>query len=228
MIDCPSPNQDDRGAAISAVVLHYTGMQSADAALRRLVDPEAKVSAHYMIAEDGTVCRLVPEERRAWHAGVSYWRGQTGLNATSVGIEIVNPGHEFDYRPFTEPQMAALLPLLAGIVARWSVVPGMVIGHSDIAPRRKQDPGELFDWRLLARHGLALGPPDSTVDPHWTDAGFVQALGRFGYEIEDPLLSTVAFQRHFRPSNVDGVIDGETRAALLSLLIQEERGAGSE
>ena len=229
MIDCPSPNQDDRGGvAIDCVVLHYTGMQSADAALARLTDPEAKVSAHYMIAEDGTVLRLVPEERRAWHAGASFWRGVAGLNASSIGIEIVNPGHEFGYRPFSEPQMSTLLPLLSEIVARWQVVPGMVVGHSDIAPRRKQDPGELFDWALLARHELALGPPTARVDPHWTDPGFAQALHRFGYEIDDVAASTVAFQRHFRPSKVDGVIDGETRAALLALLIQEERGGASE
>lgn len=224
MIDCPSPNQNDRGGAtVSMIVLHYTGMESAEAALQRLTDPQAEVSAHYMVAEDGTVCRLVPEEKRAWHAGVSYWRGQTGLNSISVGIEIVNPGHEFGYRPFTEPQMGALLPLVSEIAARWQVKPAMVVGHSDIAPRRKQDPGELFDWALLARHKLALGPLPARADPHWTDAGFLQALHRFGYEIDDPQASVVAFQRHFRPSNVDGVIDGETRAVLLSLLIQDEQ-----
>lgn len=228
MIDCPSPNQDERnGASVSMIVLHYTGMETADAALRRLTDPEAKVSAHYMLAEDGTVMRLVPEDRRAWHAGLSYWRGETGLNAISVGIEIVNPGHEFGYRPFSEPQMDALVPLIADIVSRWGIPPVMVVGHSDIAPRRKQDPGELFDWALLARHKLALGPVPAFADPHWTDPGFLQALHRFGYEIDDPVASTVAFQRHFRPSNVDGVIDGETRATLLALLIQDERGDGS-
>lgn len=223
MIDCPSPNFDERdGTPVTILVLHYTGMESAAAALERLTDPAAKVSSHYLVAEDGTVMRLVSEDRRAWHAGASFWRGVRNVNSASVGIEIVNPGHEFGYRPFTEPQMDAVLRLVADIVARHAIPPANVVGHSDVAPARKDDPGELFDWALLARHGLALGPVKPLADPHWTDAGTVMALERFGYDVADPVAAVRAFQRHFRPAKVDAVIDGETRAILLALLIGDE------
>lgn len=225
MIDCPSPNHDARALPVSMVVLHYTGMQSGTAALQRLTDAEAKVSAHYMIAEDGNVLRLVDEDRRAWHAGKSFWRGITDVNSASIGIEIVNPGHEFGYRPFPEPQMDALVPLLSEIMKRHGIRPGNVVGHSDVAPARKADPGELFDWPRLARLGLAAAVPDTIADPHWTDAGMYLALERFGYDASDGPAAVVAFQRRFRPSNIDGVVDGETRAILLGLLLttpQEE------
>lgn len=225
IIEAPSPNFDDRDQPISIAVLHYTGMQDAASAIARLRDPEARVSAHYVIAEDGQILRLVPEDKRAWHAGLSYWRGKTALNAHSVGIEIVNPGHEFGYRPFPREQMDALLPLLAGIVRRYNIAPANVVGHSDIAPTRKEDPGELFDWALLARHGLAIPRPTGPLaDPHWTDGGFLLALERWGYDIRDPRAATIAFQRRFRPELLDGVIDGECRAILLQLLLDRERG----
>jgi N-acetylmuramoyl-L-alanine amidase len=218
-IDCPSPNHDERMLPVSMVVLHYTGMQSATAALQRLTDPEAKVSAHYMIAEDGTVLRLVDENHRAWHAGKAFWRGVNDVNSASVGIEIVNPGHEFGYRPFPEPQMDALLPLLADIVKRHGVKPGNVVGHSDVAPARKEDPGELFDWPRLAKLGLATPTPKPLADPHWTPAGTLLALERYGYDVTVELAAIRAFQRRFRPANIDGIADGETRAILLALLL---------
>lgn len=225
IIDCLSPNFDERDQAISMVVLHYTGMRDAESAIARLRDPEARVSAHYLIAEDGQVLRMVAEEKRAWHAGLSSWRGIHGVNAASIGIEIVNPGHEFGYRPFTEQQMASLLPLLAGIVERHHIARANVVGHSDVAPARKQDPGELFDWALLARHRLAVARPTrGLVDPHWTDAGFLLALERYGYDVRDALAAAVAFQRRFRPELLDGTIDGECRAILLALLLDRERG----
>ena len=225
IIEAPSPNFDERDQPVSIVVLHYTGMQDAASAIARLRDPEARVSAHYVIAEDGQVLRLVPEEKRAWHAGRSYWRGRQMLNGASIGIEIVNPGHEFGYRPFPEEQMEALLPLLAGIVRRYNIAPANVVGHSDIAPTRKEDPGELFDWALLARHGLAIPRPTrGLVDPHWTDGGFLLALERWGYDVRDPRAATIAFQRRFRPELLDGTIDGECRAILLQLLLDRERG----
>jgi N-acetylmuramoyl-L-alanine amidase len=225
IIDSPSPNFDERNAAVSMVVLHYTGMKDAESAIARLRDPEARVSAHYLIAEDGGIVRLVPEDKRAWHAGLSWWRGVQGVNACSIGIEIVNPGHEFGYRPFTGAQMEALLPLLAGIVERHQVPPANVVGHSDVAPARKQDPGELFDWGRLARHGLAVPRPTrNLVDPHWTDGGFLLALERWGYDVRDPAKAVIAFQRRFRPELLDGMIDGECRAILLQLLLDRERG----
>lgn len=224
IIDCPSPNFDERDHPVSMIVLHYTGMEDAASAIERLRDPEAKVSCHYLVAEDGQVLRMVAEEKRAWHAGRSWWRGIANVNAASIGIEIVNPGHEFGYRPFPDEQMEALVPLVAGIAARHGVAPADVVGHSDVAPARKQDPGELFDWARLARHGLALARPTrGLVDPLWTDGGFLLALERFGYDVTDPLAATVAFQRRFRPELIDGTIDGESRAILLSLLLDRER-----
>src|SRR5579863_873471 len=132
------------------VVLHYTGMQTGHAALARLRDPAAKVSAHYLVEEDGRVFALVPEERRAWHAGKSFWRGETDINARSVGVEIVNPGHEWGYRPFPDPQIAAVIELLGDIRSRWTIEDARLVGHSDVAPDRKEDPGELFPWRRLS------------------------------------------------------------------------------
>ena len=225
MIETPSPNFDERTMPVSILVLHYTGMPDAAGAIARLTDPEAKVSAHYLIAEDGQVLRLVQENKRAWHAGKSHWRGIDNLNSASIGIEIVNPGHEFGYRPFPEAQIDALIPLVSDIVQRHGITRGNVVGHSDIAPARKQDPGELFPWHRLAKLRLALPrPTKNLMDPHWSDAGFLLALNRFGYDITDPLAATVAFQRRFRPELLDGTIDGECRAILLALLLPKPTG----
>lgn len=226
IIDSPSPNFDDRTLPVSILVLHYTGMADATSAFRRLTDPAAKVSSHYLIAEDGQICRLVEEGKRAWHAGKSYWRGVTDINSASIGIELVNPGHEFGYRPFPEEQMASLVTLMMGIVPRYGITRGNIVGHSDIAPTRKEDPGELFDWERLAKLRLALPRPAKYLtDPHWTDGGFLLALERFGYDILDQAAAVRAFQRRFRPENLDGVIDGECRAILLSLLTGGDKGA---
>ena len=225
IIDTPSPNFDERTLPVSMIVLHYTGMQTAQAAIDRLRDPEAKVSAHYLIAEDGTILRMVAEGKRAWHAGKSRWRGIEDVNSASIGIEIVNPGHEFGYRPFLEEQIDALFPLVADITERHGITRGNVVGHSDIAPTRKQDPGELFPWDKLARLNLALArPEDATTDPEWTDSAFLIALERFGYDIDDKLAAVVAFQRRFRPELIDGTIDGQSRAILFRLLLDREQG----
>ena len=225
IIDCPSPNFDERDQPVSIAVLHYNGIEDAASANARLRDPESRVSCHYLVAEDGQVLRMVAEDKRAWHAGQSYWRGVHGVNGASIGIEIVNPGHEFGYRPFPAEQMEALVPLLAGIVERHQIPRANVVGHSDVAPARKQDPGELFDWALLARHRLAVARPTrGLVDPLWTDGGFLLALERYGYDVRDSLAATVAFQRRFRPELIDGTIDGECRALLLQLLLDRERG----
>ena len=226
IIDRPSPNFDERRLPVSIIVLHYTGMVDAASALRRLTDPAAKVSSHYLIAEDGQIVRLVPETKRAWHAGQAHWRGIDDVNSASIGIELVNPGHENGYRPFSAPQMDALLPLMAGIVGRYGVTRGNIVGHSDVAPARKDDPGELFDWERLAKLRLALPRPRKHLtDPLWSDASFLLALGRFGYEVVDREAAVRAFQRRFRPERVDGVIDGECRATLLSLLTGGDKGA---
>ncbi len=215
-----SPNFDERALPVSMIVLHYTGMPDAEGAIARLTSPESKVSAHYVVTEEGAVLQLVDEQARAWHAGKSYWRGISDVNSASVGIEIVNPGHEFGYRPFPDDQIAALIPLVAEIKARHGIGRGNVVGHSDIAPTRKEDPGELFPWPALARRRLALPSPErDLMDPYWTDAGFYLALERFGYDISDNLKATIAFQRRFRPERIDGIVDGECRAKLLALLL---------
>jgi N-acetylmuramoyl-L-alanine amidase len=233
LIEAPSPNFDARTAPPDMIVLHYTGMVSGEAAIARLRDPEARVSSHYMVEEDGRVFRLVAEERRAWHAGASFWRGRTDVNGASIGIEIVNPGHEFGYRPFPEPQVAAVIELLGEIRTRWTIDDGDIVGHSDVAPERKVDPGELFPWKRLAEagHGLwadATAAPGAPLGVRDSGAGVfaLQAgLTRLGYdcapsgEYELRTCAVVsAFQRHWRPERVDGVADGETRARLMALL----------
>jgi N-acetylmuramoyl-L-alanine amidase len=219
-VDCPSPNFDERALPVSIIVLHYTGMPDCQGALDRMTSPEAKVSAHYCVDEDGTVYKLVDETKRAWHAGRSYWRGVTDINSASVGIEVVNPGHEFGYRPFPDEQIAALIPLVSDIKERHGISRGNVVAHSDIAPARKEDPGELFPWSAFAKRRLALrSPTRDLMDPFWTDAGFLLALERFGYDVSDQRKAVIAFQRRFRPDRIDGIIDGECRAKLLALLL---------
>lgn len=223
MIECPSPNFGERKLPVTMAVIHYTGMRTAEAALDRLTDPKSEVSAHYMIAEDGTVFRLVDEAKRAWHAGPGWWRGITDINSASIGYELVNPGSEFGYTPFPQPQIAALVGLLKAARAIYAIPPANVVGHSDIAPTRKDDPGELFPWNALADAGLAARVPRAGADPGWTDTGACRALARYGYGVDDPRATLMAFQRHFRPTRVDGAWDAETRAVVLALLRAEAR-----
>ncbi|MGH7088775.1 MAG: N-acetylmuramoyl-L-alanine amidase, partial [Stellaceae bacterium] len=194
------------------LILHYTGMESAAAALARLTSPEAAVSAHYLIDEDGTVLRLVAEERRAWHAGLSSWRGRHDVNGASIGIELVNPGHEWGYRTFPDPQIAGCEVLCRDILARHPIPARHVLGHSDVAPERKQDPGELFPWARLARAGIGLWPEPPLPQPAATETELRQRLTAIGYDAAAPLsVVAAAFQRHFRPHRCDGIIDAETR-----------------
>ena len=218
----PSPNVDERtkDGAIDCVILHYTGMQTAEAALERLTDPGAQVSAHYFVHEDGAVARLVDEYRRAWHAGASCWQGRERLNDCSIGIEIVNPGHEWGYRPFTEAQYQALEQLIPAICDRWSVPQHRILAHSDIAPDRKEDPGELFDWQRLASNGVGLWPEDGTGKPR-SVASVQTELATIGYPVPtngELDLATrkviIAFQRRFCPARVDGELDRQTLARL--------------
>ena len=217
--ELPSPNWDERALPVTMAVIHYTEM-AREAALDRLTDPDAKVSAHYFISEDGEVVRLVDEDRRAWHAGASYWRGHKDVNSASIGIELDHPGHGGGYREFADAQIEALIPLLNDIVRRHDIPRANVVGHSDVAPARKEDPGELFPWHALAKRRLALpSPTRELIDPYWTDAGFLLALERFGYDVTDTQKAVIAFQRRFRPDLIDGIIDGECRAKLLALLL---------
>ena len=207
------------------IVLHYTGMPDAQSAITRLRDPEAQVSCHYVVDEDGSVLRLVAEDKRAWHAGRSHWRGIDDVNAVSIGIEIVNPGHDWGYRPFPPEQIDALIQLVADIKDRHGITRGNIVGHSDIAPVRKRDPGELFPWHSLARLRLALPrPTKNLVDPMWTEGGFCLALERFGYDVADRMAAIMAFQRRFRPELIDGEIDAECRMILLALLLPRPQG----
>lgn len=225
MIETPSPNFDERTLPITMLVLHYTGMPDAASAIEWMTNPESKVSAHYCVTEDGQVVKMVDEANRAWHAGLSYWRGITDVNSASIGIEIVNPGHEWGYRPFPEEQISALIPLVHDIVTRHRITRGNIVGHSDIAPARRQDPGELFPWHRLARLRLALPrPTKNLLDPNWSDSGFLLALERFGYDITDPVAAIRAFQRRYRPEMIDGIIDGECRSILLALLLPQPQG----
>jgi N-acetylmuramoyl-L-alanine amidase len=221
MIQHPSPNFNDRPAAIEIdmLVLHYTGMRTANEALDRMCDSTTEVSAHYMIDEAGQMYHLVGEEKRAWHAGVSSWRGSSNINDRSIGIELANPGHEFGYRAFPVAQFNILIALTKEIVARHPIPARNVVGHSDIAPARKQDPGELFDWTQLASHGTGLWPtnlPQNTNEDDFSD--FSLALQTYGYDITDLTAATRAFQRHFRPSICSGQSDSETQKILQALL----------
>jgi len=215
------------------IVLHYTGMESGEAALARLRDPAAKVSAHYLVEEDGRVFALVDEARRAWHAGVSSWRGTSDINARSIGVEIVNPGHEFGYRPFPSVQIEAVIKLIGEVRERWTIDDALILGHSDVAPRRKQDPGELFPWATLALagHGLWVEPPPAPGaaltfgDDGLGVLALRGALARLGYDVpvrgafdEDLMAVVTAFQRHWAQAQCDGVADGVTRARLMAVL----------
>jgi N-acetylmuramoyl-L-alanine amidase len=232
ILDRPSPNQDDRqGVPIDMLILHYTGMRGAQEAIDRLRDPAARVSSHYVVDEDGSVLRLVPEERRAWHAGASYWRGRTDLNGCSLGVEIVNPGHEWGYRDFPVLQLAVVCDLCLAILSRHAIPAWNIVAHSDVAPDRKEDPGEKFDWRGLAQNGVGLWPldvPDLGTTGAVRDAAALRdvraALGEIGYRVTqegpyDPALAAVlrAFQRHWRPEAITGQADAGTLARLLGV-----------
>lgn len=220
-----SPNQNERKLPISMLVVHYTELESQAVSIERLCDPEAQVSAHYIISREGEVVRLVPEAKRAWHAGKSLWRGVTDVNSASIGIELDHPGHALGYGPFPDAQIDALLPLIAAIVKDYDIPRANVVAHSDIAPARKIDPGELFPWERLAELGLCLGTPKIALgDPFDNDGAFYLALERYGYDITDGRKAVEAFQRRWRPRKIDGEIDSEIRAILFQLLLDRDQG----
>jgi len=222
LTESPSPNFNDRRAPVSLLVLHYTGMESAEAAITRLCDRQAAVSAHYVVCEDGRIVRLVAEDKRAWHAGAGAWGGVSDVNSASVGIEIVNGGHCYGLPPYPGAQIEALIALCRDILDRWPITPGGVIGHSDLAPERKLDPGEHFPWRTLAEAGVGVWPePDAKTpgqDAPVDDAAVRRAhgmLAAIGYALDGPdsmrtRACAAAFQRRFRPARIDGVIDAQT------------------
>lgn len=231
IVEHPSPNFDDRkGTKITLLIQHYTAMATAQDALQRLCDPAAKVSSHYLVAEDGTIYHLVDDDKRAWHAGVSYWEDVTDLNSSSIGIEIANPGNV----PYPKAQMDAVAALSRSLMRRYNIVPRHVLGHSDIAPARKEDPGQLFDWQGLANDGIGVWPQPLKSDydrsANWSSDELKRQLNSYGYTAQ-PELSVVvtAFQRHFQqdvfktPQQV-GVADAETRARLACLLRRKAAG----
>jgi N-acetylmuramoyl-L-alanine amidase len=216
-----SPNFDARPdeGPIDILVLHYTGMETGEMAQERLCDSTAKVSAHYLIHENGDALQFVEEKYRAWHAGVAAWRGNTDINARSIGIELVNPGHEFGYREFPETQLIALESLCLEILTRHDIPARNIVGHSDVAPTRKQDPGELFPWQRLASKNIGIWPRQ--LGGMSASMDHVAALfSLYGYETGNLLSAVAAFQRHFRPERVDGIADAETLGRLRGLIRQ--------
>ncbi|MFO1241687.1 MAG: N-acetylmuramoyl-L-alanine amidase [Rickettsiales bacterium] len=226
----PSPCFNDRpDEAVSILVLHYTGMRSLEDALDKLSKEAGRVSCHYLVSETGEIYAMVPEDKRAWHAGVSHWRGRDNLNDVSIGIEIQNPGHEWGYRPFPAAQMDAVAALCQDILSRHAIPPRNVVAHSDIAPLRKEDPGELFDWKWLAEQGVGLWPEvggqGAGNEKQWDVSAIQKKLGAYGYYLPvtgamDELTekTIIAFQRHFRPAKLDGIWDAECDEKLQRLL----------
>jgi N-acetylmuramoyl-L-alanine amidase len=242
----PSPNFDERtgGAPPDMIVLHYTGMLWSQDALHRLCDPSARVSSHYFVMEHGSVLQLVPEGKRAWHAGVASWGGDADVNSRSIGIEICNPGHEFGYPDFPFRQIATVIMLCRAIMTRYVVRPENVVAHSDVAPSRKQDPGEKFPWKRLALSGVGLwvepvrmyeevginpgdtGEKVSDLQRWLTDYGY--GLERTGYYDEATTEVVTAFQRHFRPARIDGIADPSTILTLRKLLAARDQPVPSK
>jgi N-acetylmuramoyl-L-alanine amidase len=230
----PSPNVSERACAADILLLHYTGMTDGPSALRWLCNPESKVSCHYFVDEAGKVTQLVPETVRAHHAGVSSWEGTTDINSRSIGIEIVNPGHEFGYRDFPQAQIASVIELSWDIVSRHGIKPQRVLAHSDVAPARKQDPGEKFPWEELYEAGIGhwiapvaigdgallqpgdSGPAVNAMQAALKDYGYGQQVS--GIYDDATMLVVTAFQRHFRPARVDGIADHSTLRTLERLL----------
>ena len=231
----PSPNRGERiGGATDLLILHYTGMPTADGALARLRDPAAEVSAHYLVFADGRVAQLVPEAERAWHAGRGFWAGITDINSRSIGIEIVHPGHDGGLPPYPDGQIAAVIGLCADILARNPIPAPRVLAHSDVAPARKEDPGENFPWDRLAAAGIGhwvtpapirdgrffargeTGDPIAALQAMFALYGYDQPVtGRFDEGMEAVV---TAFQRHFRQARVDGVADASTITTLRDLI----------
>jgi N-acetylmuramoyl-L-alanine amidase len=222
----PNFNFRSKETKIDMVILHYTGMQSKSSAIKRLCDKRAKVSSHYLIDQKGEISILVDEQFTAWHAGKAYWKKARDINNRSIGIELVNPGHRYGYKQFTKKQISSLTTLLQKIIKKYRIPKNRILGHSDVAPQRKKDPGELFDWHKLARKNIGIWPENKHMknNKNYTIKSMQQMLAHFGYEISisgklDHQTKKVvsAFQRHFRPKKINGIFDDETIAKLLVL-----------
>ncbi len=229
-----SLNFDNRADKIrpSMIIIHYTGMQTEEAAFKQLCDPDKKVSAHYFINENGETLNLVDDSKRAWHAGISYWEGITDINSHSIGIELVNPGHEFGYRDFPKKQIAALTNLCMRLIDKYNIPAHRILGHSDIAPKRKEDPGELFPWKQLSNEGIGLWPKIHEAEiaaaaASTGEAAFTKLLVQYGYNPDTPYGKlVVAFHRHFYPEKFlksDPAIVDNTSAARLMALLREKK-----
>jgi N-acetylmuramoyl-L-alanine amidase len=240
----PSPNHSERKgrAAPDMIVLHYTGISDNQAAVRLLCNPSSEVSAHYLVMQDGYIIQMVAEARRAWHAGMSTWAGDADVNSCSIGIEIANPGHDHGYPPFPKRQIAAVITLCRSIFTRHSIPRDRVLAHSDVAPARKQDPGEKFPWKLLADSGVGLwvkpvpvvqgGPIFALGETHPLVEETQRLLARYGYGVTATGYldgttrdAVAAFQRHFRPERVDGVVDISTVSTLKALIAARDAHA---
>ena len=222
IISFPSPNYNNRppGTDIDILVLHYTGMLETAQALERMCNPTTEVSAHYLIDLDGKILKLISETKRAWHAGISSWRGDCNINDRSIGIELANPGHEFGYQEFSKPQIDSLIKIAKEIITRHPIPARNIIGHSDISPTRKKDPGELFDWHKLALKGIGHWPEISNIKniKQVDRSNYELALKAYGYETSDLSATTLAFQRHFLPNRCDGLPDQEMFSILENLI----------
>lgn len=229
ILQAPSPNFNARanGKSIDLIILHYTGMTEANAARTRLCDPASQVSAHYVIERDGKIWQLVAESERAWHSGLSYWQGETDINSTSIGIELVNRGHQFGYQTFPTVQITNCISLVQGIMQRHAIAPQRVLAHSDVAPQRKEDPGELFPWQSCAQNGVGFWPQatppaiQTTIQNPMPLAEIRTMLRTIGYECplegeyDLPLRRILlAFQRHWLPHHLSGLADAPTSTML--------------
>ncbi len=214
LIPCPSLHFNERLRPVDMILIHYTDMKNTSEALAWLTNPLAQVSAHYLIGEEGQIYSLVDETKRAWHAGKSFWQGCTDINNCSIGIEMANPGHTYGYQPFFEAQIEALISLCLDIQVRWKIPSSRVLGHSDVAPQRKQDPGHLFPWDKLHQKGLGLWPSKDRTPCK----DLMEGLSQIGYEITSPQHTLLAFQRHFQPHKITGIADEETLALVQGIL----------
>lgn len=214
----PSPHFNERALPLDSIILHYTDMPTTDEALAWLCHPTSQVSSHYLIDEAGKTYQLVEDEKRAWHAGESFWQGCKDINSCSLGIELSNPGHSHGYQAFPEAQIEALLQLCEQLRARWDIPKNRILGHSDIAPRRKQDPGHLFPWEKLAREGLGLWPSAPYPVIASNDSSLKNSFATIGYETVSLPHTIKAFKRHFQPHQGDDRIDEETHLLIQSLL----------